>query len=91
MDTVDISVTLPRSVLAAAKVRDKELSDLMRESLALQLYRSGRISIGKAAEVAGLSTKSEMMQLLAKYDVPIDYSVEDARRDLEIVTATLDE
>jgi hypothetical protein len=41
MDTIDLSVTLPRSVLAVAKVRDKELSDLMRESLALQLYRSG--------------------------------------------------
>lgn len=90
MDTIDVSVTLPRSVLAAAKVRDKELGDLMRESLALQLYRSGRISIGKAAEVAGLSTKWEMMQLLAKHDVPIDYSVEDARRDLEIVNAVFE-
>lgn len=78
-------------MLAAAKVRDEELGDLMRESLALQLYRGGRISIGKAAEIAGLSTKWEMMQLLAKYDLPIDYSADDAKRDLEIIAATFEE
>lgn len=88
MDTIDVSVTLPKSVLAAAKVRDKEF---IRESLALQLYRSGRTSIGKSAEIVGLATKWEMMQLLAKHDVPIDYSAEDARRDFEIVTTTFEE
>jgi len=84
METIDVSVKLPKSVLAAARVREKELGDLIRHTLAVQLYRSGQISMGKAAEIAGLATKWEMMRLLAKYDLSIDYTVEDARRDLEI-------
>ncbi len=81
MDTVQITISLPRSVLAATGVREGELDRLVRELVAVELYRQGRVSLGKAAEVAGLSTKWEMMSTLAKHGVWLDYAVEDATHD----------
>ena len=81
MDTVQITISLPRSVLAATGVREGELDRLVRELVAVELYRQGRVSLGKAAEVAGLSTKWEMMSTLARHGVWPDYTVEDATHD----------
>ncbi len=89
MDTIDISVKLPKSVLSAAKVREKELEGLLRHSLAIELFRKGLISLGKATEIAGTSTKWDTMQLLAKYDVSIDYSAEYAQQDMKTLTEKL--
>ena len=83
METIEIAVTLPKSVLSAARLREKELGGYLREVLAIQLYRLGQISFGKAVEIAGLSTKWELMQLLAKHDVYIDYTSEDAEQDIK--------
>ncbi len=83
METIEIAVTLPKSVLSAARLREKELGGYLREVLAIQLYRLGQISLGKAVEIAGLSTKWELMQLLAKHDVYIDYTSEDAEQDIK--------
>jgi predicted HTH domain antitoxin len=69
--------------LSAAKVREKDLEDLIRQSLGIELYRRGLISLGKAAEIAGVSTKWEMMHLLAKHGDYIDYAAEDAKKDME--------
>lgn len=63
METIEVSVKLPETVLHVAKVREKELGDLLRHSSAIELYRRRLISLGKAAEIAGISTKSEMMYL----------------------------
>lgn len=81
MDTVQVTISLPRSVLSAAGVREGELDRLVRELVAVELYRQGRVSLGKAAEVAGLSTKWEMMSTLARHGVWLDYTVEDATYD----------
>src|SRR5947208_2114106 len=64
MDTVEVTVELPRSILAVAGVREPELDALLRESLAVDLYRRGQISLGKAAEVAGVATRWEMIAVL---------------------------
>ena len=50
-------------------------------ALAIEQYREGKASLGKAAEIAGTSI-SEMMDLLAASGVPADLSVEDYRQSL---------
>lgn len=75
------------SRLAAEQREDvsKALRDLMgrgRVLLAVQRYRAGRASLGKAARLAGLSI-AEMMDVLADYGVPAKLSVEDYRSSLE--------
>lgn len=90
MDKVTVSVELPRSICAAAGVREAELAQSMREALAVDLYRQRRISLGKAAETAGVS-HYEMIQMLAKHDVFLSYDMQDAAEDLETFKELLPE
>jgi predicted HTH domain antitoxin len=87
METEVVTVEIPQSVLQAAGVQEHDLLALIRETVAVDLYRRGQLSLGKAAEVAGVATKWEMLAVLAKHDVWLDYSAEDALRD----TATLED
>lgn len=75
------------SRLAAEGKQDvsKTLRDLMgkgRVLLAVERYREGRASLGKTAQLAGLSV-AEMIDLLAVYGVPAKIDVEDYRKGLE--------
>ncbi len=50
--------------------------------VASQLYEQGKLSLGQAAEVAGL-TKRTFAELLGKYNVSIfNYSASDLSRDV---------
>ena len=83
METIDVLVQLPKSVLSATKVRRRELGCLLRQSLAIELFRGGVVTIGKAAEIAGITTKWEMLGLLSKHEIFLDYSADDAEHDLQ--------
>lgn len=80
---MDATITLPESVLSAIRVREADLDRFVRRLLAVELYREGKISLGKAAEVAGARNKWEMIMLLDEKGVPLDYSAEDADQDLK--------
>jgi predicted HTH domain antitoxin len=88
METLEVKVSFPKSVLAAAGVQEQELDELIRESLAIDLYRRGLLSLGKAAELAGVATKWEMMTVLAKHDVWVDYTADDAVKDADALAQT---
>ncbi|MEN8218246.1 MAG: UPF0175 family protein [Pseudomonadota bacterium] len=55
----------------------------MRQTLAVEFYREGKLSLGKAREFAGLSNKWEMIQLLNERGVDLNYSADDSIADLE--------
>ena len=90
MDKVTVSVEIPKSICAAAGVREAELAQTMREALAVDLYRQGRISFGKAAETAGVPLY-EMIQILTRHDVFLSYDMQDAAADLETLGVFLPE
>lgn len=52
-----------------------------RVLMAVEKCREGKVSLGKAAELAGVSV-SEMMDLLARHGVKVDLDVEDYRDGL---------
>lgn len=83
MENLKAEVNLPESFLNMLKLKKEDLDQFIRHSLAVELYREGRISLGKAAEVAGVKTKWEMLLLLNERGVPIDYTAEDAEKDLK--------
>jgi len=67
-----VTISLPDSVSP----------DEARFLLAAKLYESGRLSCGKAAEVAGYS-KRTFMELLGKNGIPVfDYPPEDLKREM---------
>ena len=82
MKTVRTVMDLPDSVLALLKVDKDQLGPFIKRSLAVELYREGRLSLGKAAELAGIKSKWEMLMLLSERGVPLDYTADDAEKDL---------
>ena len=58
-------------------------------SLAVDLYREGKLSLGKAAELAGTRSKWEMLMLLSERGVPLDYTANDAEKDLQTLESVL--
>lgn len=59
-------------------------SEEARLLLSIKLYEAGRVSLGKAAELAGYS-KRAFMELLAKEGIPvINYSPEELDQELEL-------
>ena len=51
-------------------------------SLAVDLYREGRLSLGKTAQLAGTKRKWEMRMLLSERGILLDYTANDAENDL---------
>lgn len=72
-----ISIEIPREVIHAARMTPKEL----RRELAISLFQQGRLSFGKAREMAGMTVWA-FQQLLASREIPIHYDVEDYEEDL---------
>ncbi|OFV67262.1 MAG: protein belonging to Uncharacterized protein family UPF0175 [Candidatus Syntrophoarchaeum caldarius] len=90
MGTIEAKVNLPDSFLAAAKIREAEVDIFIRRALAVELYREGKLSLGKAAEVAGVRNKWEMLMLLNEKGVTINYTAKDAENDLKTLKEVLD-
>ena len=72
-----ISIEIPREVVHAARMTPR---DLKRE-LAIYLYQQGRLSFGKAREMAGMTVWA-FQQLLASREITVHYDVEDYEEDL---------
>lgn len=77
-----VSVDFPRDLINVFKVREKDISKVVRETLSSELYREGLISIGKAAEIAEVSIW-EMYDVLAKRKISLQYYPEDIANDVE--------
>lgn len=73
MDTLTVALNLPRDLLGALDVPKERLAELLQTLLAVSLFREGKISTGKGAELLGIS-KLAFVQLLAQHGV--DYFTE---------------
>jgi len=82
-------VEMPGSILALIKVKPDHLSLYIKRSLAVELFWEGKLSLGKAAELAGAKSKWEMLLLLRERGVPLDYTAEDATEDLQTLKEVL--
>jgi predicted HTH domain antitoxin len=69
---------IPQDILDSARLT----IDQLRTELAVHLYEQGRLSIGKAHELAGLSLW-EFRQLLGSRRVAPHLDTEDLEQDLE--------
>ena len=50
MSTLTVALNLPRDLLGALDIPQVQLETRLRELIALELFREGRISSGKGAE-----------------------------------------
>jgi predicted HTH domain antitoxin len=89
MNQVELTLSIPDFLLHTIDVDKNKLEEYIRQTLAVELYREDKLSLGKARELAGLSNKWEMIQLLNARGVALDYSAEDAAEDLETLDKVL--
>jgi predicted HTH domain antitoxin len=89
MNQVELTLSVPDFLVHAIDVGKNKLEEYIRQTLAVELYREDKLSLVKAKELAGLSNKWEMIQLLNARGVALDYSAEDAAEDLETLDKVL--
>jgi predicted HTH domain antitoxin len=88
-ETIRVEVELPKTFSLTTKVKEKDMDKFIRETLAVELYRERKVSLGKAAEIAGARNKWEMLMMLNKAGVSIDYTAENAEKDVETLKKVL--
>jgi predicted HTH domain antitoxin len=78
---MSVTLEIPDDVSRAMRVPPQELEPRLRLELAVALYAQQVLSLGKSAQLAGLS-KFEMNAVLARRGVPMHYSEKDLAEDL---------
>ena len=72
-----VAIEIPREVIRATRMTPQEL----RRELAVHLFQQGKLSFGKAREMAGMTVWA-FQQLLGSRGIPVHYDLEDYEEDL---------
>ncbi len=78
--TTQVIIEVPQDVLDSARLTVAQL----KVEMAVHLYAEGRLSLGKARELADLSLW-EFRQLLASRHIPPHYDTSDLNEDMAIL------
>ncbi len=80
--SVVVKLKLPRIVVDLVSPRNLEYE--ARILIALELYREKRVSLGKAAEIAGLSIREFLYELRTR-GIPLNYDVDELEEDFRVI------
>lgn len=72
-----VSIEIPRTVLHATKLSLVEV----RRELAITLFAQGKLSFGKARELAEMPVLA-FQHLLASRNIPVHYAIEEYEEDI---------
>ncbi len=72
------ALKIPDTVLSATRMTEKEIS----VELAVSLFEKGKLSIGKAKELAGM-TLWEFQCLLASRRISVHYGIREYKEDIK--------
>lgn len=79
----DVTITLPEELVVALGVSGMDLSRAALEALALEAYRTRKISAAQLRRLLGLPTRMATEAFLKEHGVELEYSLEDLERDRE--------
>jgi predicted HTH domain antitoxin len=70
MNTQRISLDFPADILLALNETENQLVQRIKLALAVQLYKAQKLTVGKAAQIAGLP-RLQFETALADYNIPV--------------------
>ena len=83
MSTKTLKIPYPEDLPKALGATPEEFERELRFLVAAKLYEMGRISSGRAAELAGMK-RVEFLQALGRYRIPVfNYSLEELEREIQ--------
>lgn len=82
--SIEITVALPDDVAQQLQDSGEDLSRTALESIALEGYRSDRLTGAQVMRMLGFKTRLELDAFLKKHEVYLDYTLEDLERDAEV-------
>jgi hypothetical protein len=81
--SVEITVALPDDIAQQLQSSSADLSRTALESIALEGYRSDRLTGAQVMRMLGFQTRMELDAFLKAHEVYLDYTLEDVERDAE--------
>ena len=79
----EILIPIPQDVFITLNETEQELRRELQLLLAIQAYRQGKLTIGKASQLAGMARRA-FETFLADHQIPISLlTVEDVYNDLQ--------
>jgi hypothetical protein len=78
-----ITISVPDELLAAFSVQGQDLSRAAVEALALEAYRTRKISAAQLHRLLGFRTRMEVDAFLKDRGVELEYGLDDLERDRE--------
>lgn len=87
MVTKEIRVLIPQDIYITLNETEAELRQELQLLLAIRAYRRGKLTLGKAAQLAGIS-RLQFENYLADHQIPISLlTMEDVYNDLQKLEA----
>ena len=82
MKNISIPVEIPKDLMIALNESEQELKIHFQVAIAMMLFKEGKLTLGKAIQVSGLS-RFEFEKSLAKNNIPIsNLSLEQIMEDV---------
>ncbi len=80
---MQVTIELPEDVADSLRDPRSDISRALLEAVAIEGYRSGRLSAGQVARMLGYGSRMKVDALLKEAGVYLDYSLEDLESDRE--------
>lgn len=82
MNTQTINIDFPDDILLALNETESDLKKRIKIYLAIRLFKLQKVTIGKAAQIAGVS-RLEFDTILSENEIPIsNLTIEDIHQDI---------
>ena len=91
MRTFNINIPISEEILLVLKKDEKSLQEEARKILALQFFKERKLSLGKAAELAGMD-KDDFVILLGKNQIDIyQYTERELEQEFDAIDKFVEE
>ena len=85
MSSVKIEISIPQDIMLTLNKNSKELSDDIKMIMAIELYNTGKLSLGKSSELANLCKKDFVKILSEKGYSLFNWDSEEVRYEIDTV------